>query len=188
MISESHYWKTDLLRLAAGLKKRTKQRSWSEASEARCEQAIMLGFYSIRKLIESAKLTHTIPEKEVDIFSYKATGEPVHLLNTSRIDELYDLDSPEPGTVSVPFLCNQIIHSFIFLMVFDDKRALAGIFVSSDRERLNVLRFVAIDSIIEIFELVGNDDANFVIASKCENGQWVFKLGNKPNDADAVTS
>ena len=57
MIWESAYWKEELLRQAEDLKKRSTQTKWSERSLARLEKTIMIGFYSIRKLIEAKKVS-----------------------------------------------------------------------------------------------------------------------------------
>jgi hypothetical protein len=57
MIWESHYWKKDLARLADCLRKRARQRQWSERSLAKMEKEVFIGFYSLRKLLEGKKLS-----------------------------------------------------------------------------------------------------------------------------------
>jgi hypothetical protein len=162
MISESFYWKLDLLKQAASLRKRSEQRRWPEASVARCEQTIMLGFYSIRKLIESVKLTDVVSNTSVPVRSYTSTGRTVHLLNCHRIDELYDLDKSQKKTFSLPYLCNQVMHSYEFSLLFNEDRSLAGMLLASDRQRSKELLQVSVESIIRIFERVGRDDATVV--------------------------
>ena len=94
MIDESCYWKNDLLKEADALRDRKKQRRWPEVSFARLEQTIMLGFYSIRKLIEASKLSDSTIYEEIPITTYPWSGKTVTRMNWHKLDQLYDLDSP----------------------------------------------------------------------------------------------
>jgi hypothetical protein len=178
MIWESFYWKSDLLKHAGVLKKRIRQKRWPDASLARCEQTIMLGFYSIRKLTESAKLTDHVSKMNVSIRSYRATGQTVHLLNKHRLDELYDLDNAKRRSVSLPYLSSQIVHSYVFSLLFDEDNQLAGILVTSDRDRSKELLEVPIQKIIEVFEKVGKDEANVAVTFRFDDkkGDWIYKF------------
>jgi hypothetical protein len=181
MIEESFYWKSDLLKQAGSLRKRATQERWTDASYARCEQTIMLGFYSIRKLRESAKLTDKVAKMNVPIRSYPATGRTVHLLNSHRLEKLYHLDKPKKGTASLPFLCNQIIHSYVFSLLFEERNKLAGLLVASDRDRSKALLEVSVQKLIEIFETVGQDEANVAVTFRFDEkkGDYVYKFGTE---------
>ncbi|HEX9938589.1 MAG TPA: hypothetical protein VGB15_15735, partial [Longimicrobium sp.] len=80
MIWESSYWKEDLLKQAEALRKRTTQRRWPEISFARLEQAVMLGFYSIRKLVEARKLSDHVASSAIPVTTYPPTGKPITYL------------------------------------------------------------------------------------------------------------
>lgn len=179
MIGESFYWKSDLLKHAEALRKRVGQKRWPDASFARCEQIIMLGFYSIRKLTESAKLTDKVSKMSVPIRLYPPTGRIVHLLNLHRLDKLYDFDKTKKRTASLPFLCDQIIHSYVFSLLFDEGGKLTAILVSSDRRRSKELLEVSIQKVIDIFEKVGRDEANVAVTFKFdeEKGDYIYKFG-----------
>ena len=56
MIYEYRYWKDALLKAASDLRRRRKQTRWVDASFARLEQRVMLGFYGVRKLRDSRKI------------------------------------------------------------------------------------------------------------------------------------
>jgi hypothetical protein len=162
VIWESSYWKNDLGKQAAWLRKRLSQKRWVEASFARLEQVVMLGFYSIRKLVEARKLSDTTVAHTVALTAYPASGRPVTLLNWHKIDELFAMDAGQPITRDVRFLCNQFIHSYVFLPVFGDKGTIANIVVASDRERNQTVYEVALSQIIGLFELVAADYPNEV--------------------------
>jgi hypothetical protein len=55
------------------------------------------------------------------------------------------------------FLCNQVIHSYVYKEVFDEEGLLTGIFISSDREKTRKLYFVAVTELIGLFTRIGKD-------------------------------
>lgn len=182
MIWESSYWKENLLRQATFLRKRANQRRWPERSLAKLEQNIMLGFYSIRKLLEAKKLTTDIVEKSLSLFAHPWVGDPVNIMNWHKIDKLYDLERNVIIERSIPWLCNLVIHSYVFSPVFGEEGNLMGIFINSDRTKNEALYFIDFWKIIEVFETVGTDYANY--AEKFEldpkTGEYKVVLRNKP--------
>ncbi len=125
---------------------------------ARCEQSIMLGFYSVRKLIQSAKLTLDVSRSGVQVQCYRATGRTIHLLNNHGLEDLYDLETPSKRTISVGDLCNQIIHSYVFSIIRSEEGGLFGFVVASDRDRNKELIEVPVSTAIGLFERVAADD------------------------------
>ena len=117
----------------------------------------MLGFYSIRKLIEAKKLSDSVVNQNITASAYTWKGQPVTRVNWLDVDKLYNFDSPQAITKNLMFFCNQFIHSYIFLESFNDVHELDGVFVSSDKKRCQALYSLEIDEIIRIFEQVGND-------------------------------
>ena len=68
MIIESELWKEELVNTANKLLKRMVQKRWSKRSWFCLEKEIFIGFYAVRKLIES---NHT--PKEFDQRNFKLT-------------------------------------------------------------------------------------------------------------------
>ncbi|OQK43193.1 hypothetical protein XM74_c11567 [Vibrio vulnificus] len=60
MINVSKFWKDDLLKLAEKLTLRLVQKRWGEKNIYTLEKDIFLGFYSVRKLIESRKISDSV--------------------------------------------------------------------------------------------------------------------------------
>lgn len=54
MITESELWKEDLVKTANKLLKRSVQKKWSKRSWFCLEKELFIGFYTVRKLIESS--------------------------------------------------------------------------------------------------------------------------------------
>lgn len=99
-------------------------------------------------------------------------GRPDYF-NWHRIEEHYDLTIQQKEMRDLVFLCNQFVHSFIFSMVLDEKDALAGVYVASDKTRGEKLYFVDIDQILQAFRIVGRDypSEQRMIRNK-ETGEW----------------
>ncbi len=159
MVTDSMYWKSHLLRQSSLLKKCMVQKRWGDASFMKCELAIMVSFYAIRKLIEAKKLTDRVTREPVSVRYYSSTGKPVTRLNNHRLDELYDLDSSRTKAMSLNELCHQFVHSYVFSPVIDeDSRGLSGVLIASDYQRNKGLFEVEIKTVINIFDKVANDE------------------------------
>ncbi|EMI15904.1 hypothetical protein RMSM_07174 [Rhodopirellula maiorica SM1] len=178
MIWESHFWKDDLLKQAIELRKRKTQTRWPESSFAKLERVLMLGFYSVRKLHESNKLSTSTMTQAIPLVEYPTTGKEITLLNWHHFHELYDFDEATTVDRDVLFVCHQFVHSFVFSPVFDDNDRLDGVMFASDRQRHTSLLQISIDQIIRLFDEVGNDYPSSA----------TYKLNSKTGDYDVVTS
>ena len=144
MIWESHFWKEDLTRLAARLRKREKQQHWPERSLAKLEQEVFIGFYALRKLLEARKLSEKEVTRLIPADSFSFTGrQQITLLNWNRkFADAFDFEKPKKLKLPIMFLCNQVIHSYIYKEVFNEEGMLTGIFISSDEIAAAVLYLV----------------------------------------------
>jgi hypothetical protein len=157
MIWESSYWKDDLLRSARNLRAKTKQANWPERSQVVVQKLIFLGFYSIRKLLEAGKLSTKLSSHNISVTVYPPTGEPVTRMNWHHTDRLFDFSNPSKSSITLPFLADQVIHSYVFQLVFSTRNRLRFILICSDRQRKKGLLEISIRDIIQLFETVGRD-------------------------------
>ncbi len=168
MINESYYWKKELLKLAVRLEKRKKnQRWWTESQYGTFEKEIMIGFYIIRKLLEAKKLTNAIVSKKIIGTKFPNNGTNVTLGNNHRFFELYDFEKPKQDKFDLIFLCNQLVHSYIFSPNFEcdsetgkGEKTLSSILFCSDENRNKWLFEIHIDSVTNLFKELGNDYPN----------------------------
>jgi len=158
VIWESAYWKEELFRNANRLKRRQIQRRWVERSHAGLEKDVMIGFYSIRKLIESHKISDELRDRPVPLRCYPWTGRDVTYMNWDKIDRNYDLESPVALQQSVAWIANQLIHSFVFMANCSQGGGLESILFNSDYTRRKYLYEIGIDQLITLFEEVGAND------------------------------
>lgn len=174
MINESQYWRDDLQKNISFLFEKLDQKVWREASFAAVEKRIMLSCYIARKLSEASKIPSSLYSADVPLYSYKSKGNPVHLMNWHRIDDLYEVQDAQKTIKPFSYIVNQIIHSFVFSFVFNDQSRLDGVIFNSDRSKNKQLYMMRIRDFIDvlspiagcyisssIFEL--NDDGELVV-------------------------
>jgi hypothetical protein len=161
MIQESRYWKAPLLRAANWLERLRMEELSYERSIVRIERELFIGFYSIRKLLETYKISPSTRTMKLSItWSPCIKAKAVDYLNTNRISELFDLAVTQREERDIAFICNQFVHSYIFAPVQAEDNSLAGVYVSSDRERSTKVFFVEITQILHSFRTVGTDYPN----------------------------
>ncbi|MDT4291860.1 hypothetical protein RO575_20030 [Methylomonas sp. MO1] len=174
VIHESHYWKAPLVRAAGWLNLLRVNDKNSEAALARAEREIFIGFYAIRKLLSTFKLSESTKQLKYEIEWFPGKpGRAVDYFNRSEIDELFDLNQKSVETRDIGFLCNQVVHSFIFIITLGEKGELEGFFLTSDTMRYRRLYFVSIGSVLHAFRTVGKDyPSKQSLKRNEETGQW----------------
>lgn len=164
MIWESSYWKDDLLKTATKLERKKNQKRWTERTFVNFEKEIFISFYSIRKLIEAHKISGDLINTTINAKSYPSKGKAVTLINWHRIDELYDFSTAQEEKLPLKFVCNQLIHSYVFVPEFNENSQLAGILFTSDKYRNQKIFSVSIDDVIEILKKVGSNYPNCALS------------------------
>ena len=176
-------WKDDLLRMAERLKKRTKQKRWLESSSARFEKEIFISFYGVRKLLEADKFSGDIVKYKFSLKAYPSRSKNVTKLNWYKIDKHYNLENPKVITKDVRWLANQIIHSYVFIPLFnDDFKNVHAILFASDREKNTRLFQLEIVDIIDFLKKAGNDypdDETYIFNEKKKDYKYSGKMQNK---------
>ena len=170
MIYESYYWKNELLKLANKIEKRTNsKRWWTESQHGTFEKEIMIGFYIVRKLIDAKKFTNSIVSTKISGKKYPNNGKNITIRTNNRFYEFYDFEKGNPEKFDLIFLCNQIVHSYIFSPCFGcdeevkgNSMTLEAIYFNSDENRNKWLYEITINSIVKIFRELGNDYPNSI--------------------------
>lgn len=157
MIWESEYWKKPLLQLANKLFRWSNPREWTERELVDIEKDIFVAFYSIRKLMDAKKLSDSTEEMPINVNIYPNMGRDVTLLNWHDIDELYNLEAKHTTHRDLRFICNQIIHSYVFVPDINEAGVIEKILFCSDRERNERLYGIQMNELINIFRVVGKD-------------------------------
>jgi hypothetical protein len=162
MIYESHYWKIELVKLSKKLTNRIPyKRFWTDAQNGAFEKEIMIGFYIVRKLIESKKLPNRLVSTKIPGRKFPNSGTTVHLMNTHRFYDHYDFDNGKTEKLDLIFLINQIVHSYIFSPDFDinednGEMTLSAIHFCSDDQRNKWIYELSLSTVIDLFAKIGN--------------------------------
>ncbi len=157
MIWESWYWKQPLLEMADRLSVLKTVEELTEEDMVQIEKDILIGFYSVRKLIESpTKVTDLTKAIKIPVTWFPAK-ERVNWRNHHKIDKLYDFGAPGEETRDLPFVCGRIIHSFILFPEVNENGGLNGLLFTSDKDKDQKLYSITIETIIALFRAVGND-------------------------------
>lgn len=120
----------------------------------RIEKEIFVGFYSVRKLLESVKVSDSTRSSKYEL-TWFPNVKSVDVMNHHRVDELYDFEKPNSEQRDIGFVCNLFVHSFVFSLVGNDR--LEGIIVASDRTKNKKAYLVPLATIQAIFRLMGRD-------------------------------
>ena len=158
MIWESSYWKEDLGRLANKLKARKVQKKFPERSLACLEKEIFIGCYIIRKLIDARKLSDNIVSLKFSVRFHSSIGrKPTWLTWNQDFDRSYDFKNVQAESMGLPYLCNQLTHSFIFVPHFSRHGTLRGIFFNSDLTKSKKLYYLPITTLEIVFRKVATN-------------------------------
>lgn len=170
MIHESSYWKNDLLKLASRLERRLIQTRWAANNIYTLEKEIFIGFYSIRKLIESKKVSDNLSSKKYSIHEFPYRGNPTSFM-THFEDSEYDLSKAKTTEISISTLCNQFIHSHHFLPFLTNSKKLIGFFFCSDHKRTTGLYLITLFDVVDIYRSVGNNYPHTIHLKKFQKWQ-----------------
>ncbi|WP_400769997.1 hypothetical protein [Methylosinus sporium] len=163
MIHDSRYWKQPLLASAEWLRSLKVSYEHDEKTLAQLEREIFIGFYAVRKLFDApTKITDATRARQVNV-TWHPNRKPVDWRNAHAVDENYDFSISYQETREIWFLCGRIIHSYVFMPFVDcldddNLHGVSGLMFASDIDKDKKLYVVDIDTVIEIFELVGHDE------------------------------
>ena len=121
------------------------------------EKGIFYSFFIIRRLIESRKVSDAIRNKIIKLNQYRPTGTNVTYSHRHDIDELYDLAAPIIIKKPLDFVCNQIIHSYVFTLLIEDSGRRTSIIFCSDWERNKAAYRMTRGTLVRTLRMVGNN-------------------------------
>ncbi|NWN48003.1 hypothetical protein HT121_10380 [Pseudomonas sp. MAFF 301514] len=174
MIYESSNWKLPLVRAARWLEKTRVTDVTETRVLARAEREVFIGFYAVRKLLETFNLSDSTRSLAWKLTCYRPKpGRIVDHLNRGDIFKNYELGNKLSETRDLGFVCNQVIHSFVFELALGESDALDGVFLTSDQKRANRLYYIPMSLIIDVFRMVGLDyPSELHLARDLKTRQW----------------
>jgi hypothetical protein len=173
MIQDAVPWREELLKIAGRLERRKTQRRWTERTGFLVERDVMLSAYALRKLLEAQKISDSLAAHKVTVKQYvlKSGAAVPDMLSRYEVWENYELENARRVEFAFRELCNQIVHSWNWMISATEDLVFDGFFVSSDRERAKSIHFVSIDAFIELLRAVGSEDIIGVVYQRDSEGQ-----------------
>lgn len=154
---ESCYWKEALLATAQSLRPVKNPPRFSERRLCILERDVMVGFFMVRKLIETHKLGPKTKDLKLIVYSCPCTKEDPTWYDNFHFWDAYDIDNERRETKKPLYIANQFVHSVASHPVRGDDRNWQDIFVMSDFDRKNCIWRVPISEIRRLF-LVAHED------------------------------
>ena len=106
--------------------------------------------------MDTSKISDSTRELKINL-NWSPNLKNVTMLNSHKMNELYDLDDIRVETKNLRLLCNQFVHSYIFEMVIEDGVGLSCCYFTSDRDKNKKIFFITVEVLVHILNLVGND-------------------------------
>lgn len=158
MITEPQYWKTEILNCASFLRDKIDQKRWGSVSIGYLERITMSACYGARKLYESGYIDENDFHTPIQLRVHSTLGKGITSKNWRDLNLHYDLNCSSIENHKYSFLCNQFIHSFVFIPVLKSEadRGLQGIAFNSDRSKKNSLFYIDIWNLIDVLAKLGD--------------------------------
>ncbi|MBZ2164161.1 hypothetical protein [Alteromonas stellipolaris] len=157
MIKESSYWKEPLLALAKDLRVLNTKSKIKEYDFVQVEKDVLIGFYSIRKLFDTPKVSDEIKQKKYRVHWHSHVGEKLDFLKNHRLDELFDFSKTNTEQRYLRDICNWFIHSYIFELEYDSEGKISGILFTPDKDKNRKIYSLPIEQVTQFFEDVGSN-------------------------------
>jgi hypothetical protein len=172
MIFDSFPWKEELRRAANKLERAQSKKKWSERTAFTVEREVMLGAFAIRRLNESRKVSDSLAKRPIPVRLHALTSSPPDIWEVAEPWNHFDLTTSTRENLTLNKFCNQIIHSWSWL-VSDEEDGL-GIYITSDKDRSHHLYFMTIETIVEVFRKVGRDHIVQMSMKTNKKGERIF--------------
>ena len=151
MIHESYPYKRDLQNCANIFRNYLSSANpLSERQHFKIEKETFVSFYIIRMLAENHKLSDQCTSQKHSVTVYTKTSKALRHFNSHHLDEHYDFTKPKSEIWQLEKICNQFIHSYIFILGTNESGGVTSVFVNSDKQKGK--------SLLEIDESVAKDD------------------------------
>jgi hypothetical protein len=101
----------------------------------------------------------------------------VDAMNCHKIDEKYQINNALNSFVSAKILCNQIIHSFVWIWCVDvSGTTIDSFLINSDKTKHKKLYLISLEEFNDFTQKVANSNPTEMTGVRnSKNGQWEFK-------------
>ena len=163
------YWKKDLKRVAKSLSfwNRHQYQFLRNYSEHKVNRGFLLSAAIIRKIFEDEKDAEKnikaaglfmpklpIIKMSVLVRKYPHVDEDKFFANSHVFLKDYNLECGVEESVSISWVCNQIIHSYAWAIVYQKDKGVYGVLLASDRFKEEGICLLAIHNWVDVITRV----------------------------------
>jgi hypothetical protein len=159
MIFASFPWKMETKRHLLLFRKWSKKPQ-SDRARFYIERAVFLSAFILRKMMENRKVTDTVRDRSIRCKAFRPfspLSNRISRFSGSDTDD-YDMTKPETVTISAFDLMSEIMHSYVFIPVTDDRHRVTGFLVNSYHKRDDRLLLIGKQNFEGILEDAIQDD------------------------------
>jgi hypothetical protein len=154
---ESRYWKEPLASTAKELAWKKSPKKLTERRLEIMERDVILSFFIIRRLIELNRVSRKTIDFEFKIFSCPYNGRRLSPISRHWFQKSYDLENEITLHKKTMYIANQFIHSFLFLMVYDETRNWDSFYVVSDYDKKNFIWRIPAKQVHDCLKIASED-------------------------------
>ena len=157
---ESYFWRQELRREVAWLRRHQRFRRWTEKQQVLFERQMILVAFQIRVLLERPKVGARARRTKVSGRLYPKIGsESVNISNAVAIEDHFDLERPQSIQLSIREVCNQLIHHYVLFAIRGARQCFELVVVFSDYKRNACCYEFAVDDLLRAFALVASEES-----------------------------
>lgn len=161
MIFESFPWKQDLRRRKNLIVKYNTSEHFEKNDDNTytvIEKAIFYSAFIIRKLIDcKGKLSDEAENYSLNVFSVQPL-KPVDRLHRWPTEDSHDWGKEKKVVVAGKDVCNWLIHSYMFFVVFNEDSTIDSFSVTSDFDRNKVLYRIPLHAWLAYMDYIASDN------------------------------
>jgi len=163
---ESRYWRSALRDNLTWLYRHHEYRRWSEKQLVFFERKLMMVAFQIRSLLERSKVNDHASRTCMPVLRYKKIGEiPFTFSGSGWPEDRFDMKHPEPDSLCVFDVCNQLIH-YYWMQTFSGGKAFVSMLVFSDYKRHKWAYEFKIQNLLKLFSVFCDDSSSVVSVLK----------------------
>ena len=151
MPTTSHPWKQTLEHQAKALQELMKPHRLSDATMVKLEETVVLGCYTIRRLINGFLLPDSQRNQPFPMIACPRRIHSSSQLNDDPLGIRYDLDAGRQVQHDPIFLCHQVLQNCVFEPWLNADNQLTGIYVTSDHQRKIALYGISLVDLQNLF-------------------------------------
>lgn len=127
----------------------------------------MLVAFQVRSLLEHPKVNNQARRTSMSVLRYKKIGDrPFTVMGSGGLHERFDMEHPEPATLLVLEICNQLIH-YYWMQTLSEGRSFVSMLVFSDYQRHKWAYQFQIEDLLQLLRVFGND-SSAVVGMECK--------------------